>query len=524
MHDPHAAPAPHPRPLAAAVTRPLARGSVAPAQSRPSGRAQPSSPERLASLPAPARRWLRRSGWLALLTIVVLLPVAQWGSSKDDLFATATAAQSAWRYDSALADYARIEQLDPADPRPHCLQAHVFALQERYAQAQAAYAACEQLGERTASTWLAQGDAALNGGDVAAAEREWLLAASSGSPSAHRRLALLYEREGHLTDAVEQWQALGTSDAQAEEHLGLLALSAGDDELARADLVAARNLPDGDGLQAADERFVALAALDQHDAAGLAAVGGAFVRADMLSLSIQPLQSALALDPTNGSAHGDLAWVLLAAGQYVAAKAESASAVRLAPQDSFAWFVAAELAMSDARWTNAVTDLQTGLAVDPANPVLWAALGRAYQGQHDYLRTELSLVSAAQLGAEPEFTVQLLQFYVAHGIGVALGQGVHAADTALARFPTNAQVVQLAGEVYEMSRAVDKAYATYQQANTLDPSLPDPYFYVGRMALRAEDFDLAILDLNIYLALRPDGDLAAQARTLLRPFADVNVK
>jgi Flp pilus assembly protein TadD len=538
MQQPKDTAPPRTTPLPAAVTRPLADGSPPHATEPPADPSRLAAPqaagtwlgalaedlfapflpdETAAWLSAQVAAWARRARWLALVTLLVLLPMAQWGSSADQLFASASAARSAWRYDHALADYARLAELDPTDPRPHCLQAQVLALQQLYAQALAAYATCEQLGESGPNTWLAQGDAANSGEQPGAAEHAWLRAVTAGSRTAHRRLALLYEQEGRLDDAATQWRALGPSDGQAQEHLGLLALQAGNYEAARAALVAARLLPGEFGQEAVDGGFVALAAQPPQDAAGFAALGGAFVQADLLTLARRPLDEAVTLDATDGPAHAYLAWVLLASGQVTDASTQAQEAVRLAPAMSFAWFAAAQVAMAEAQWSTALKDLQIGLSHDNGNPVLWAALGRGYIGAHDYIHAELSLSNAAQLGDEPEFTEQLLDFYVTHGVGQGLGRATSAASQALTRFPGNAQVALLAAEVYDLSNAVDQALVAYGLANALDPSLPDPYYYLGRFAWNGGQYDLAALDLRTYLALRPEGELAAQARKLMQP-------
>lgn len=473
-------------------------------------------PRRASALPA---GWMRRAVWVALVSLLVLLPVAQWGAGKDDLYAAAAAARAAWRYDRALEFYGRIARLDPSDPQPHCQEGQVLALQQLYAQAEAAYTTCERLGERGPNTWLAQGDAAQSAGDLSAAEHDWLRAAAAGSLSAHGRLASLYEQEGRLAEAAAQWQALGRNDAQAQVHLGLLALQAGDYAAARAAFVAARSLPGFSGQEAVDQGFVTLAALPPEGAKGLAVIGGAFVQADMPTLARQPLETAVALDPGYGPAHAYLAWVRLAAGQLGAAETEAAAAVRLAPGESFGWFVAAQVALEQGRWSTAVSDAQAGIERDNHNPVLWETLGSAYLGQRDYVNAELSLEEAAQLGPEPVFTMELLEFYVTHRVGVMLDRAGRAALVAMTRFPANAQVTVLAGEAYELAGNLDMADAAYLRANTLDPSLPEPYFYLGRIALNAGDYVQAHLALSTYLALRPGGDLAEQARTLIAPMA-----
>jgi tetratricopeptide (TPR) repeat protein len=464
-------------------------------------------------------RWTRRAVWATLLTMLVLLPIAQWGASTSQLYDAAAAARASWRYDRALEDYARIARLDPSDPRPHCLQGQVLALQQLFSLSQAAFARCEQLGDNDPNTWLAQGDAANSAGQTLVAERDWLRAVEAGSRNAHRRLALLYEEEGRFDDATTQWRALGPSDGQAQEHLGLLAMQVGNYSAAAKAFIRARLLPGVYGQDAVDGGFVALAALPPRDAAGFATLGADFVQANLLPLARLPLEQAVALDPGYGPSHAYLAWVLLAAGEVTAARTEAASAVRLTPTLSFSWFVAAEAAMEGQQWSAAIKDLQSGLAVDKSNPVLWAALGSAYLGVTDYIRAELSMTNAAQLAGEPQFTEDLLRFYLVHGLSAPYERGPLAANVALTRFPANAEVQTLAGEVYAAAGDVDQAYAAYQRANTLDPSLPEPYYYLGRIANNGGDYDQADLYLSTYLALQPQGNLAGQARKVLQQLA-----
>jgi tetratricopeptide (TPR) repeat protein len=482
---------------------------------------------------ARAVRMARRSrlfGWIAavLALCVVLVPA---GPSKNDLYAAAAAARAAWRYDRALALYQQAAHLDPDDPHPQCLIAEVLALQRLYAASIAAYTRCQALGASGPDVWLARGDVARDGGDVAGAERSWLRAAALGSFTARRRLGTLYESQGRFDDAQAQWSALaeaqrqapGTANGEAEEHLGLLALRVADYDAARAHLVAARELPGFFGQDAVDQGFVQLAAQAPTDAAGLTQVGVSFVRAGLPTFARMPLEQAIALNPSIPEAHAYLAWVDWLAGQTAACVAEVTIARTLNPVDSFTLFIAAELSLSASRWAAASSELDLALAHDGKNPVLWAERGRAQEHLANYIQAELSYEQAASLATDPQFTEIWLAFYVGHRYGLATGRAARAAVVASARWSDQAQVQELAGQIYELAGQQVTALAVYQRANTLDPSDPQPYFDAGRLFLAAGEYDTAALDLRTVIALRPHGPLAAKALALLAPIADFDI-
>jgi tetratricopeptide (TPR) repeat protein len=486
-------------------------------------RAAPARTQRIARRGYRQQPWRRLAGW-ALALVAVLAAVTFAGPNVADLYAAATAARTSWRYDRALAFYAQAERLDPDNPHPHCLTGEVLALQQRYVQAAAEFARCQRMGEAGPGVWLALGDADQAHGDAAGAEQAWLRSASAGGATARRRLALLYEAEGRFDRAGAQWRALGSQDGQARAHLGLLALRVGDDETARADFVAARNLPGFSGQDLVDQGFVVLAAQGASDAPGLTAVGVAFVRAGMLPFARLPLEQAIGQDPTYGPAHAYLAAAELAAGEQATASAEVAAARRLIPGDSFTLFEAAELEMAAGAWDAARDDLTLAIRADGQNPVLWAEQGRVWVYLRNYVAADLSYQRAAQLSNEPQFTEEYLSFFVDHRFGVGSGgRAFDAATSAAARWPDSSRVQSLAAQIYDLANQPVLAYTTYQRANRLDPSDPLPYFALGRVAFNGGDFDLAVTDLRTAVALRPDGPFAGQARQLLAPLAYYDV-
>jgi tetratricopeptide (TPR) repeat protein len=320
-----------------------------------------------------------------------------------------------------------------------------------------------------------------------------------------------------------QRQAPSTADAEAEEHLGLLALRQADYDRARAHLVAARELPGYYGQDAVDQGFVELAALGPKDAVGLTRVGVAFVRASLPTFARMPLEQAIALDPSIAEAHAYLAWVDWLAGQRDASRTEASNARKLNPIDPFTLFVAAEQALAAGRWVEADGELNLALKHDNENAVLWVERGRARENMSDYVGADLSYETAANLGSEPQFAQVYLGFFVSHHYGLDNGRALRAAALESTRWPNQAQVQELAGQIYELAAQSTFALFAYEHANQLDPSDPQPYFDIGRLSYTNGEYDTAALDLRTVIALRPNGPLAAKARVLLAPIANFDV-
>ncbi len=453
----------------------------------------------------------------------MLAVVALAGPSNADLYAGVAAARASFRYDRALTFAAEAARMDPDNPHPHCLMGEVLQLQQRYARATAELMRCVRLGDNSSDVWLSLGDVARAAGDPSDAEHAWQRSVALGGTTARRRLALLYESAGRFDEAQAQWRALGSGDGEAQAHLGLLALRAGDYDTARTAFVAARGLPGSFGQDMVTQGFVTLAAFAPTDAPGLASIGAAFIRAGMNTFARLPLEHAVALDPTNGHAHAYLAWVDWLAGEPSAATAEITSARQLIPTDSFTLFIAAELEMASGQRHAAASDIATAIQHDGKNPALWSAQAQIDLERRDYVAADLSYTMAAQLASDPSFTIALLRFYVDHRYGMGNDRARIAATRAITAWPYNEPIQVLAAQIFDLSNQPVLAYQTYQQANQLDPSDPVPYLALGRVALAGEDYDTAARDLRTVMALRPDSDEARQASLLIAPIANLDL-
>ncbi|HEV2237507.1 MAG TPA: hypothetical protein VGR57_12665, partial [Ktedonobacterales bacterium] len=276
-------------------------------------------------------------------------------------------------------------------------------------------------------------------------------------------------------------------------------------------------LPGFYGQEAVDADFVQLAALGTNDPNALTATGVAFVRADLPIFARAPLEHAVAATPDDATAQAYLAWVNLLAGQQSAAAAEISQALALAPNDPFARFVAASAESERGEWEAAASDCFIAIQNDDKNPALWLLMGRAQEGERAYLDAELSYERAAELGTEPEYTQQLLEFYIGHRLGLTDGRAYEAAVRGEVRWPTYAPIRVLEGQIDDLLGQESKAYDAWTAALRLDPSDPEPWFVIGHEAYTGGQLDAALVYLRTAAALRPGSDWAAQARKLLAP-------
>lgn len=493
--------------------------SGAPSDDVPAGDAAPRS-----SVPQRARGrglvyWLRIGILYALAFAGLALAVGPIGPSVNQDLAAAATARATYRYDRALAWYTAAAARAPDDPRPQCLAGDVYMLQREWQSASGAYRACTQASPRDPNAWLKLGDALNAAGDLSGARGAWQQAESVGSVTAHRRLALLDERQQRFPEALREWALLPPSDPQALAHLGLLALWRGDYDTARTDFIAARAIPNQYAEQVVDGGFVLFAAQPQAGPRALGQLGYLYIRAGMPSFALAPLRQAIADEPEFGDAHAYLGWALWQLGDTAAARPEIAAGLKNAPYLSFAYFAATEVALADGKSERALALAQQALTHDARNAVLWSLDGHLELSAHQYALAEIALDNAAQLSNDPAYTIDALRVYVAHGLGLATGRAHAATISALQRFPENSEITDLVSAVDSELGYATVAYYTAVQAQALDPTNPEPYVLLARYSLNQEDYVAAALDLRTALALQPNGPEAAEAAALLAPLA-----
>lgn len=496
---------------------------VAPSIERPQAPTTTNAPPRGKRVRPRSPRW-RRPATFALVLVALIATLGFDQPSEGSYLAAATQARATYRYDRALALYAAAARQYPRDGQPYCLRGDVFTLQQELKSAIDAYQRCAEISPTDANAWLSLGDARQATQDIQGAIAAWQQSAARGGVNAHRRLGVAYERQQRIDDAVTEWRKLPPGDPQALEHLGLIALWSGDTATAQTDLVAARSQTSTFADEIDEGGFAVFAALPPTSSDAYGRLGYAFLREGMAALALRPLRMAVALDPRNGDAHAYLGWALWQNGQTASARAETAIGRQLSPHLAFGWYASGEIAVADGRYSEAENDFLAGLASDGKNSALWDALGHVQRQLQKYFQAELAFRNAATLSADPSFTIDWLHYFADYHIGFTSSDTArYAANTALQAFPDNGAVHELVGDIYDLSGLTNDAYFQWQQAITLDPSLPGPYIGLARYAESQGDFVQAAWELRTALALLPDGPDAAQGRSLLALVADVEV-
>jgi tetratricopeptide (TPR) repeat protein len=181
----------------------------------------------------------------------------------------------------------------------------------------------------------------------------------------------------------------------------------------------------------------------------------------------------------------------------------------------FAYYAAGEVALADGRGALALTYFQAGLRGDARNATLWSAAGDAALASGQYLTAELSYQNAARQSAAPDATVALVNFYLTQGLGLDDGTALSAARDGLLRFPQSERLAFLQGRIYDTLDQIDYAQSAFQLAQSLDPTDPGPWLYLGRYAAASGEVIPAVVDLRTALALQPGGPYAARIRAAL---------
>ena len=475
------------------------------------------APIPLASLTALATRQRRTA--LALLLVALCVVFAPVRPAASVYLLAAAQARQVYRYDEALALYARAHAADAAAPQPLCASGDVLTLQRLPSQAAAAYHACAALAPTDGSVWLRLGDALSQAGDDAGAVSAWQRAGAAGDFTAYYRLAEGAESLSQFSEAAHWWSQAPQDDVVAQGHLGLLALAQGDVTSARAHFFEVSQSKSAYATQLRTAGVFLFAALPATSALEEENIGYALLTLGEPTVALAPLRRATQLAPTNGSAHAYYGWTLWQLGQRSAARPQIAAGLRYSPTLPFALYAAGQVAQADGQFGLALARFQTALEITPRNPALWSAAGDAALAEADYVTAELSYGNAAQYSSDPAYTIALVRFYYDHAFGMSDGTALQTAFDATRRFPKSEPLALLEGQIYASLDMQTEAYFAYERANALDPTDPAPWFYLGRYAVATGDVIPAVVDLRTALALQPTGAYATQARKALASFA-----
>jgi tetratricopeptide (TPR) repeat protein len=458
---------------------------------------------------------------LALVALALVVALAPQRPGVTALLNAAAEQRAVYRYDRALALYAEVRAEVPGDPRPACAAGDSLALQHEPVAAVAAFQTCVALAPGDANAWLALGDALAATGrasDDEASATAWRKAAQLGGAEGWARLAERAERLGQLDAATSAWAQVppdGALGDLAAAHLGLLALARGNAEAASAHLARVAHSTSNLAIKMRNAGVFLFAQRTPVLALDWEGIGHALLSLGLPALALGPFQRAVALAPGNGSAHAYYGYTLWILGQRAAARPQITAGLVDPPILPFAYYAAGQVALSDGKAAQALTDFQTGLRSDPHNAALWSAAGDAALASGQYLVAELSYQNAAQESDTPDAIIALIRFYLAQGLNIGDGTALQAARDGFTRFPQSEQLVYLQGLVYIAMDQSDYAQGLFQLARRLDPTDPGPWLYIGRYAAASGDIVSAVEDLRTAIALQPNGPYATQARAAL---------
>ncbi|HEY7305008.1 MAG TPA: tetratricopeptide repeat protein [Bryobacteraceae bacterium] len=144
------------------------------------------------------------------------------------------------------------------------------------------------------------------------------------------------------------------------------------------------------------------------------------------------------------------------------------------------------IALQHGQLAEARSTLEEASRVDAANPYVWTSLAQTYLRLGDSQKAESSAVKAGKLGAaNPVVAHALSLFYFEYAQQLFRKEDfTHAADilsTGLQADPRNAQLVLALGVARYGQRRFEDAIAQFLQVIGIDPTIEQPYVFLGRV-------------------------------------------
>jgi len=142
-----------------------------------------------------------------------------------------------------------------------------------------------------------------------------------------------------------------------------------------------------------------------------------------------------------------------------------------------------------------------------------ANLANVYRQKKDWAAAEAELLEVIQKRPQVETSLALAVLYEESAQKDKLR--AHLEESA-ASYAENVLFQLEAGRLYYNLLDVDKAAAAFHKASSLDPSQPEPYFFLGALAIGRNEHAEAVAQLKKYLSMAgPDAPYLPQANQLL---------
>jgi tetratricopeptide (TPR) repeat protein len=203
-------------------------------------------------------------------------------------------------------------------------------------------------------------------------------------------------------------------------------------------------------------------------------LGWCWFKSNDLNQAEQELNEAIHLDPSSEANYLDMARMQLAGHQLDAALESTRRAVKLFVRSPEAWLVKGSVETAAQRLADAVTSYATAVRLDSKNA-----------------EAELALANAQWLAGMTE-------------------QARANFHRLLQRYPRNAQIYVAYADFLSSVGPQDTAHLTglMKTAMSLDPSLAEPHYYLGSLALTNGKLDEAMQQLQAAVRLDPSSSKA----------------
>ncbi len=172
------------------------------------------------------------------------------------------------------------------------------------------------------------------------------------------------------------------------------------------------------------------------------------------------------------------------------------------------------IALQHGQLSEARADLEDASRADPGNPYVWTSLAETYLRLDEPEKAESAASKAERLGATNPVVVHALAMFSFEYAQVLLRREdfVKAADilsAALQVNPRDAQLTLALGVARYGQRRFDDAIAEFLKVIQIDPSIEQPYAFLGRMLDQAGSHLLEITaDYEAWLKANPENPKA----------------
>jgi tetratricopeptide (TPR) repeat protein len=388
-------------------------------------------------------------------------------------------------YSAALLDYSRAAELKPTDYRPYQRMGSIYLTQGRLPEAEGALRQALDLNptEVGALTDLAQ---VLYGvGQQEAAVALWKRAASfPKSSEARYHLGIVALEAGELELARDELILALEIDPTRTESRYWLALLTALERPEEAEELLLKVLQASSSPKLEKSARILLEALrsleELADPVSRSMVlGSAYLRVDALSLAHERFCWALSQDPSNLEAQAHVGYVLFREGKRGEAARDLMHVLGQDEDHLLANYYLGLVLLSWGNTEDAIAQFQAVLKADPENAAAYMEMGRAYYHRREYGQAAEMLEKGARLAPDDAgFHLILARFYVDH-LWLVEEKGLPEATWAASLAPGDAEIQDVLAWANYLTERYQEAETALMTAIIIDPSLASAHYHLG---------------------------------------------